>query len=322
MKKIRENNIIIGPCSIENKIQFEQSIIEIIKQGYSHIRGGIYKPRTDPNKFNGLGIEGIDIVRELQKRHNFTFYTEISNLTQLEQIRGIKANIWIGARSSGDPFTMAQLSEAINPREFNFIGIKNPIANDSKLWMGAVSRFLNKGIKVNPIFRGFINPHSLYRNEPNWSELEEFRINLEFNKSDIYIDPSHIAGHRELLKQIIDYSQYLGYENFIIEAHPCPENALTDADQQISIKDLHKYYMPGNAPIDYLRYEFDNIDNQIISLLDKRKALSKEMGIVKKAYDLSITDPIRKSQVMSKWGAYKNVYEEIHSQSVFTQIKN
>lgn len=312
--------IIAGPCAIENNIQFEWAIIKLLNAGYTHIRGGIWKPRTDADAFSGMGMDAIAIVEQLQKMYDFTFYTEVSNLEQLDQVRKIKANIWIGARSSGDPFTMAQLAEAITPGEFDFIGIKNPIANDSKLWMGAISRFVNKGIKVNPIFRGFINPKSLYRNEPKWDELEKFRKNMGLSMDDIFIDPSHIAGKKDLIKQIIDYSMHLGYKNYIIEAHPSPAHALTDIDQQIDIEHIAEYLHP-HAPIEYLRYELDNIDNQIIHLLNSRMQVSKEIGIIKKENNMPITDLKRKSQLINKWGEYNLVYEEIHNLSCKNQKK-
>lgn len=314
-------NLIAGSCSIESEKQFEDTIIALLSNGINNIRGGVWKPRTTPNSFEGLGKDAIAIVKKLQKKYDFTFYTEVSNVEQLNLIRDIKCGLWIGARSSSDPFTIEKLSKEIKPNEFSFVGLKNPIGQDIKLWEGSYNRLMDKGLIVTPIFRGFSGGQTIYRNYPNWELLNQFVINTKINKKNLFIDPSHIGGKKDLLKQIIDYSLYLGYENFMIETHPEPEKAITDKEQQITPHELVGLFQSKNAPIKYIRDEFDNIDNEIIGLLKKRKELSNHIGLIKKKFDIQTIDEKRKNDKIKSWGEFSEVYIQIHRLSVNYQNK-
>ena len=233
---------ILGPCSVESKEQME-SIIKFLLENeinFEYMRGGIWKPRTNPGQFDGLGEEGLKIIQELKRHYDFKFITEVALSAHLELAFKYQVDaIWIGARTTTNPFLIDNLAQAISSHDKNFpIFIKNPINPDVKLWMGAVERFKNKGLNnIHLIHRGFqIYPKGEFRNEP----IQEFVDVIKENYPELKViaDPSHIIGDKKLIINYIKNNLELFQDGLMIEMHPNPKEALSDAHQQLNFNQL------------------------------------------------------------------------------------
>lgn len=314
------NKIISGPCSIESRYQFEKTLIDLLKLGVSNIRAGVWKPRTNQGEFEGLGEDALKIIKEMKINYNFNSFIEVANKEQIELAE--KYNIdcfWIGSRTVCNPFSIKEIVTSIKDKN-KLILIKNPMNYDINLWVGAFNRFIKNGFtNVKPIFRGF-NEVGIYRNQPYFECLEVLKKEFNFKNNDFIIDVSHIAGDRKYLKELINKSKEFGYDNFIIETHYNPTEALTDSKQQIKPNELNEY-LNSEKTLDFERNLIDDIDNKIVSLLKKRLEVTNEIGIIKSRLNIEVLDEQRKKEVLKKYADFNSVYEEIHNISVKNQLK-
>lgn len=347
-------NYILGPCSAESEEQIE-NISKSLKKNLGDIdfifRSGVWKPRTKPGGFEGLGEIALDWLDEYVISNDIDCAVEVANKMQVDLAvsKGIKV-LWIGARTTCDPFAVQEIAEAVyshydKGKEIHVL-IKNPISPDLELWDGAFQRFFAFGIdRIGAIFRGFHNMKlKKYRNEAIWSVPLEMMS--RYPDMQMFCDPSHIAGKREYIAEIIDKANDLGFYNYMIEVHDNADKAWTDARQQISpdyTRDLIKYrieshkqgVLKGNLPfIDKMyskREMIDELDETLMRTLAKRFNVCKEIALIKKDSNQSIFQKERaefKRRDFLKMAKDLNVssefssmlWELIHKESI--QIQN
>jgi len=297
-------NLIVGPCSAESLDQLEAIILNLIKEKvhFDYIRAGVWKPRTQPNSFEGYGEEALKWISEIKKKYNLKFCIEVA--TEEHVNLAMKYNIdalWIGARTTTNPFLVQTLAETI--AKYNndiLVMIKNPINPDIKLWKGALDRFRNQGIQnLKAIHRGFNTEYQgKYRNEPLWDLVKEFK-SLE-PQIDIIVDPSHIAGKSSLVEDISLKTAAYGLDGLMIETHSTPKQALSDAHQQITektladiIKSIENYENSFIQELQNERDEIDRLDNLLLEVIEKRFSHVEKIAKIKKKYNKTIVDSQR-----------------------------
>jgi chorismate mutase len=333
---------IAGPCSVESEAQIH-SIASALNHKYiSVLRGGIWKPRTQPGAFNGIGEIGLEWLVDAAKSHQLQSATEVANTTHVE--KALKAGVdilWIGARSTVSPFVVQEIADALKGIQHIQVFIKNPVSPDLGLWQGAIERIKNAGIQhIAAIHRGFSSyEKQVYRNKPNWDIALE--IKRLYPDVQLICDPSHIAGKAELVAHIAQKAIDLCYDGLMIETHVNPEKALSDKEQQITPTQLNDLFENLNIPhqsfendqlhqLKSFRKEIDKIDEEIIELLAQRLSVVKEIGKFKFKNDLSIFQPERWMQIVesrTKQGQKINVNEQfvlevlkaIHKESIHIQ---
>lgn len=232
--------LIAGPCSAESEHQMLQTAMELAANGIRVLRAGLWKPRTRPGNFEGVGRRGLDWMRHIREVTGMAMATEVATAAHVEAC--VEAGIeimWIGTRTSGNPFSMAELSRALAdaPKD-QIVLVKNPLCPGIDTWIGAIERILESGLKnIGAIHRGFADfSDSVYRNPPHWEVARKLRS--EMPGLPMIIDPSHMAGKRELIPGLMRQAVDLGFNAFMIESHTAPTTALTDARQQLSPADL------------------------------------------------------------------------------------
>lgn len=296
---------IAGPCSAESEIQMLETAERIKNSGaeVSVFRAGIWKPRTKPNGFEGVGVIGLGWLKKVKEVYGFQTATEVANAHHVEA--ALKADVdilWIGARSTVNPFTVQEIAEALEGTEKTIL-VKNPVNPDLALWIGAFERLLAKNIiNLGAIHRGFSTyQKTRYRNTPNWQIALDFKN--KFPNIPLIIDPSHIVGRREGLAEVAQNAINLGYDGTMIETHCNPDAAWSDAAQQIMpevLADLLKNLKIRNANTDaeenqlsHHRAIISDLDSQLIQLLCERMKISEEIGLFKKKHNITIFQPER-----------------------------
>ncbi len=334
--------LIAGPCSAESEEQLMRTAQGLAKYSVNAIRAGIWKPRTRPGSFEGVGVKGLRWLKEAGGTVGIPVAVEVANPGHVEEClkHGIDI-LWIGARTSANPFSVQAIAEALKGVKIPVL-VKNPISPDVELWIGAIERLHRAGLRsLAAIHRGFCTfREDAYRNTPLW------RIAIELKRRvpglPIICDPSHICGKKELLLSVAQKAMDLLYDGLMIEAHIDPKSALSDAKQQITpdeLGDLISRLKPKTASTDseelriqisYLRKEIDDIDQQIINLLGKRMEISKQLGEYKKRNDIALFQPDRWREIVetrTKAGIANNlpedlilkIYQYIHEESIRAQ---
>lgn len=334
--------VIAGPCSVESKEQLFDTAKELSDSHHVKIlRGGIWKPRTRPNGFEGIGEEGLPWLREISKEFRLLSMTEVATPEHVELALKYEIDaLWIGARTVANPFSVQQLADALSGIDIP-VFVKNPIAPDLKLWLGAFERLASSGLRhLVAIHRGFQDINAApYRNKPRWE------IPIELHRQNHYIpiitDISHICGCREILQQTAQKALDLATNGLMIEAHCNPGMALTDAEQQItpdnlmSLIDNLVVHKSKSTNTDFLlqelRNQIDNIDDELIRLLAKRSEISSKIGIIKKEHNLTVLQLDRWNSILSnhiekgkslgmKEDVIKDIFEIIHKDSIDRQL--
>lgn len=339
--------VIAGPCSAESEEQVLDTAKQLKEQGITVFRAGIWKPRTRPNAFEGVGSIGLDWLKTVQQELGLMVSTEVANVKHVyEALRTGVDIIWIGARTSANPFAMQDIADALKGVDIP-VFVKNPVNPDVDLWMGAIERIQGAGItKVGAIHRGFSSfDKSRYRNMPQWQLPIELRQKMP--DLPMICDPSHIAGRRDILLEISQKAMDLNYDGLIIETHNNPDKAWSDAKQQITPVELKKLLNSivlrhreiddkiSLETLEDLRVEIDNYDDKLLSILDDRMKIVEKIGEYKKANNLTILQPDRWNAILDKIlekGKNKNFSDEfltklfkaIHQESINkqTQIMN
>ncbi|WP_185851820.1 bifunctional 3-deoxy-7-phosphoheptulonate synthase/chorismate mutase type II [Blattabacterium cuenoti] len=305
---------ISGPCSAES----EQQVIETAKRldpTYVQVfRAGIWKPRTKPNNFEGVGKEGLQWLKNVKRNTGFMVATEIANSEHVELALSFDIDIlWIGARSTSSPFIVQEIADSLEGEKDPIILVKNPIHPDIELWIGALERLFRKGVrKLGVIHRGFYTYKSAkYRNQPNWNILSKFR--RFFPRIPVICDPSHICGNKERILDISKIAYHFQYDGLMIESHCDPERAWSDSQQQITPEELlvllkklmncssiKKNQNQIQKNLDSLRIFIDELDENLIALLSERMKISKQLGSLKKESDIAILQPNRWCDLLKK----------------------
>ena len=300
--------VIAGPCSAETEDQVLETAKELAAQGIKIFRAGIWKPRTKPGGFEGVGSIGLPWLKRVKEETGMYVSTEVAN--QYHVFEALKYGVdilWIGARTAANPFSMQEIADALKGVDIPIL-IKNPVNPDLELWIGAVERIYNAGIrKIGVIHRGFsAYDKRIYRNLPQWHIPIELR--RRFPNIPIICDPSHIGGNRDLIAPLSQQAMDLGFDGLIIESHCNPDCAWSDASQQVT-PDVLAYILDmliiretsqSTENLNELRRQIDELDNQLLDLLAKRMRISREIGLYKKEHDMPILQATRYDEILNK----------------------
>jgi chorismate mutase len=331
--------VIAGPCSAESEEQVMETAKGIASKGIKIFRAGIWKPRTKPGGFEGMGVEGLPWLKRVKKETGMYTAVEVANKDHV--FEALKAGIdilWIGARTSVNPFAVQEIADALHGVDIPVL-VKNPVNPDLELWIGALQRLYAAGIhRLGAIHRGFSTyDKKIYRNLPLWHIPIELRRRLP--SLPLFCDPSHIGGKRELIAPLSQQAMDLSFDGLIIESHCNPDCALSDASQQIT-PDVLDYILnlliirdsnQTTENLTELRRQIDDIDEQMLELLAKRMRISREIGVYKKEHNMPILQSPRYSQILenrSSMGAQmdlstdfvKEMLKEIHEESIRQQM--
>lgn len=334
--------IIAGPCSAESPEQL-LTIAQAVKAlGITTMRAGVWKPRTRPGSFEGNGAVALQWIREVKKATAIRFATEVATADHVEQ--ALKAGIdilWIGARTTVNPFIVQEIADALQGAKIPVL-VKNPINPELALWLGAIERIYKSGIeKVGAIHRGFSSyQKSRYRNQPYWQI--PLSLKSQFPDLPLIADPSHIAGTRSLIQEVSQKAMDLGYDGLIIETHPDPDYALSDAQQQITPTSLGQLLAalriskPSSSntlfvnKLEGLREKIDNLDQELIDTLATRMKLVEQIGEYKKENNVTVFQLERWQEIIQtrpEWAGRQQLavdfvtelFKTIHDESIRIQ---
>lgn len=331
--------VIAGPCSAETEEQVMDTAKQLAKNGIKIYRAGIWKPRTKPGGFEGVGEIGLPWLQKVKEETGMYVSTEVATAKHVEA--ALKAGIdilWVGARTSANPFAVQEIADSLKGVDIPVL-IKNPVNPDLDLWIGAIERIYNAGIrKLGAIHRGFSSyDKKIYRNLPQWHIPIELHRRLP--NMPIICDPSHIGGRRELIASISQQAMDLSFDGLIIESHICPDKAWSDASQQIT-PDILQFIInklviregvQTTESLADLRMQIDNIDNDLLEMLSKRMRISREIGTFKKEHNMPVLQANRYDEIMQKRVILgesmgmspefvTKILEAIHEESVRQQI--
>lgn len=332
--------VIAGPCSAETEEQVMNTARELSSAGINIFRAGIWKPRTKPGGFEGVGVRGLAWLRRVKEETGMYVSTEVANREHV--FEAMKAGIdilWIGARTTANPFAVQEIADALRGCDIPVL-VKNPVNPDVELWIGAFERLYLSGIRcLGAIHRGFSSyGKDIYRNMPLWHIPIELRRRLP--ELPIYCDPSHIGGKRELVASICQQAMDLNFDGLIVESHCLPDFALSDSFQQVTPSELDRILKKlvvredgmTAERISQLRREIDGIDEQLLELLSKRMKISHEIGLYKKEHSMPVLQSSRYNDILEKRSAIgcqlgltpdfvKTIFQDIHEESVRRQME-
>lgn len=302
--------IISGPCSAETEEQMITTAKKLHSHGIRIFRAGIWKPRTRPNQFEGVGSTGLKWLRQVKNETGMLTATEVANVKHVYEALKMGVDIlWIGARTSANPFAIQEISDALEGADIPVL-IKNPVNPDLELWIGAIERIAGSGIsKIAAIHRGFSSSEkTIYRNIPKWELVIELRQRIK--NLPVICDPSHIAGRADLIFSISQQAMDLGHDGLMIESHTDPKAALSDSKQQLTpdeLADLLQKLIIRADKIDNasytallleLRSKIDILDDEILSAVQKRMNVVKEIGKTKKENKIQILQSDRWTEIL------------------------
>jgi chorismate mutase len=332
--------IIAGPCSAETEEQVLTTARDLASKGIKIYRAGIWKPRTRPNAFEGIGSVGLEWLKRVKAETGMLTTTEVANAKHVEECLKSGVDIlWIGARTSANPFAVQEIADALQGTDITVM-IKNPVNPDVELWIGAFERLNNAGIKrLIAIHRGFsVYDKSLFRNDPQWQVPIELRRRIPELK--IITDPSHICGNRHMLYDVSQKAMDLNFDGLIIETHNTPDLAWSDASQQITPAELLTLLqrlifrdegdMKAMLSLAELREQIDKLDDKLIHILEKRMKVVEEIGKHKKESNITILQSQRWDDIVrrrislgSRMGLSEEfilkVFQAIHQESINKQ---
>ncbi len=321
LNKTNEPILIAGPCSAENREQVLETGKQLAKiPQLTVLRAGIWKPRTRPDIFEGIGEPALEWLLEVKKETGLKTCVEVATPEHIVLALKYQVDIlWIGARTTANPFSIQTLADSLKGVDIPVM-IKNPLHPDLKLWIGALERINNAGIdKLAAIHRGFYTyDNKPFRNLPMWEiPIELKRIVPEL---PLICDPSHISGKRSLLQSVSQRALDLSFDGLMIESHYNPSLALTDADQQLTPENLHtlinnlvirKEYGSSDFEnlLEKLRFEVDNLDHELLNILSQRNEKTKQIGEYKKLNNITVLQISRLRKMIQERLKYGNNLE-------------
>ena len=331
---------IAGPCSAESREQLLAAASGVAEAGVAILRAGVWKPRTKPGSFEGIGSRALDWMVEARERYGLKIITEVATPEHLElALKAGLDGVWIGARTTTNPFATQLIADALQGVDIAVL-VKNPVIPDVDLWVGSIERIYNSGIRrIAAVHRGFgTHNNSRYRNDPHWSVPIELHRRLP--NLSILSDPSHIGGSRELIAPLSQEALDLGFSGLMIECHTDPDTALSDAAQQITpavlsdlLGGLHLRRTPvGRDSISEYRLHIDSLDNRIIELLAERMDVAREIGEYKLKHGMAVVQHDRYNEMLlsverraEAIGLTKSfihqIFRTIHEESVRQQMQ-
>jgi chorismate mutase len=331
--------VIAGPCSAETEEQVLKIAHQLKDTDATVLRAGIWKPRTRPGNFEGVGAKGLKWLQRAKEETGMLVTTEVANANHVEEALKHDIDIlWIGARTTVSPFIVQEIADALQGTDKPVL-IKNPVNPDLALWLGAVERFYTGGIKnLGVIHRGFSTyEKTRYRNNPEW----QIPIDLQTRFPDLplLLDPSHIAGRRDIIFDLSQTALELNYDGLMIETHYDPDNAWSDAKQQITPETLAqitidlKIRAEEGQDIEYknsirkLRMKIEDIDTKLINTFGQRMEVVDKIGVLKRENNVAILQSKRWKEIMDRMlaeGQSNNlsnefilkVFKAIHQESI------
>ncbi len=334
--------LIAGPCSAESEQQVLETSQKLKSIGAHALRAGIWKPRTRPGSFQGMGDVALSWIVEAGKQTQLPVMVEVASPKHIEV--ALKAGvdmIWIGARTTVNPFLVQELADSLLGVDIPVL-VKNPINPDLELWQGAIERMWKTGItRIAAIHRGFSSyENSTYRNKPNWEIPIELR--RRFPTIPLICDPSHICGNTFMIPYVSQFALDLQYDGLMIESHLEPKSALSDAAQQLTpdelfvlMQNLELRKPTADSPIELsrledLRDQIDEIDTEIVDLIANRMAIARQIGKYKYKNNVTILQPERWAEIVRSRtdkavsqqltrDFILKMYNIIHEESIFQQ---
>jgi chorismate mutase len=334
--------VIAGPCSAESEEQVLKTAHELKKTDTNIFRAGIWKPRTRPGGFEGVGEKGLPWLQKVREETGFKVTTEVGNADHVEKALKYDVDIlWIGARTTVNPFAVQEIADALKGVDKPVL-VKNPVNPDLALWLGGVERIKAAGIsQLGVIHRGFSSYKSQnYRNKPKWQIAIELK--KEFPDLPLILDPSHICGRRDTILDVTQTALDLNYDGFMIETHIDPDNAWSDAKQQITpgrlseiteelvIRKESSSKETFQQKLDIYRSDLDILDNKLVGLLKNRMDISELIGALKREENVAILQSSRWEEILTsmvdeanKKGLNKEfiseIFKAIHVESIKIQ---
>jgi len=333
--------IMAGPCSAETEEQVMDVAHQLAALGIKVFRAGIWKPRTRPNVFEGVGSVGLAWLRRVKEETGMKVAIEVANVKHVyEALKTGMDVLWIGARTTANPFAVQEIADSLRGVDVTVL-VKNPVNPDVELWIGALERVNAAGIThIGAIHRGFSSyGKSNYRNDPHW----QIPIELRRRVPGLLIinDPSHIGGKRELIMDLCQTAIDLDFDGLFVETHCDPDHAWSDAAQQVTpqhleyiIKNLVLRQQDVNkknaVTLEELRMQIDKLDDEVLQLMEQRMGVSEKIGIFKKEHNVTILQTNRWNELLKKRinvGLSKGLSEEfvqkiysaIHEESIQLQ---
>ncbi len=332
--------IIAGPCSAETEEQVMETARALAAEGFHIYRAGLWKPRTKPGGFEGVGTAGIAWLQRVKRETGMYTATEVATREHVAAaLKGGIDLLWIGARTAANPFAMQEIADALRGADVPVL-VKNPVSPDLELWIGAIERIYNAGIRrIGAIHRGFSSiDKNLYRNHPLWAVPIELHRRLP--ALPIFCDPSHIGGKRELIAPLSQQAMDLGFDGLIIESHCMPDCAWSDKAQQVTPDALA--YITRNLVIrdetitteslTELRSQIDKLDDELLELLTRRMRVSRDIGQYKKEHNMPVLQTQRYEELLARRAGQaeqvdmdrefmRTVLQAIHEESIRQQME-
>lgn len=332
--------VIAGPCSAETEEQVMATARLLAAEGCRIFRAGVWKPRTKPGGFEGKGEVALPWMKAVKTETGMLTATEVATPEHVRLALRCGIDIlWIGARTTANPFATQALADSLRGVDVPVL-VKNPINPDIELWIGALERLSEAGVKrVAAIHRGFSNYYNnIYRNAPMWQIPIELRRRMP--NLPIFCDPSHIGGRRELISPLCQQAMDLGFDGLMVESHCCPGEAWSDARQQVTPGDLAAILAgivvrdgcASTGEIAVLRRQIDDLDDQLMEIISKRMRVSREIAQYKKEHNMTVLQPMRYNELIDRREAQGNIcgftskftaslFKGIHEESVRQQME-
>ncbi|SEA84255.1 3-deoxy-D-arabinoheptulosonate-7-phosphate synthase [Alistipes timonensis JC136] len=332
--------VIAGPCSAETEEQVMETARALAAEGFHIYRAGLWKPRTKPGGFEGVGTAGIAWLQRVKRETGMYTATEVATREHVAAaLKGGIDLLWIGARTAANPFAMQEIADALRGVDVPVL-VKNPVSPDLELWIGAIERIYNAGIRrIGAIHRGFSSiDKNLYRNHPLWAVPIE--LHRRIPALPIFCDPSHIGGKRELIAPLSQQAMDLGFDGLIIESHCMPDCAWSDKAQQVTPDALA--YITRNLVIrdqtitteslTELRSQIDKLDDELLELLTRRMRVSRDIGQYKKEHNMPVLQARRYEELLERRAGQaeqmgmdrefmRTVLQAIHEESIRQQME-
>lgn len=331
--------VIAGPCSAETEAQMLDAAFQLKDSKTSIFRAGIWKPRTRPGNFEGVGAIGLKWLQTVKHETGLQTATEVANANHVELALEHDVDVlWIGARTTVNPFMVQELANALAGVDKPVL-VKNPVNPDLALWLGAVERLYKSNIrKLGVIHRGFSSyEKSKYRNKPEWQIPIE--LQNQFPDLPLFVDPSHIGGRRDLILELCQKALDLNYNGMMIETHPTPEKAWSDAEQQVTpdrLKEILKSLVVRDPQIEGVKYineleklrtKIDSFDDTLLRVLGERMTIVEDIGRLKKSQNVAVLQNARWHEILKKMvdmGEKENlsaefvtkIFQAIHQESI------
>jgi len=305
--------IISGPCSAETEAQLTGTALQLKETGKVDIlRAGIWKPRTRPGNFEGVGAKGLPWLQKAKELTGLPVAVEVATARQVEDALRFGVDVlWLGARTTVNPFSVQEVADALKGAGVP-VFIKNPVNADMELWIGALERVAAAGVeKLGLIHRGFSSyGNTEFRNAPMWHLAIEMK--RRYPHIPFIIDPSHICGNRHMLQEVIQNAMDLDYDGIIMESHIDPDNAWSDALQQVTPRRLEEILrdivwrnetIPSeelHAKLQKLRQQINQLDDEVLQLLSQRMKIAEQIGLYKKEQGITILQTARWNEILAR----------------------